>query len=328
MAHTTPPGDRADSIPDPTHRTKPVPKPTPSRLSLDQKGALYEQTIAAEYLSWVESWIRRHPGDGFVATHISGDPGAPAICVAGPPGAIVNETIGLGLDGPVTPGELDAMEETFARAGSSMGLVEISPSADQDLPRLVAERGYRLRNVLHVFFADLTALPTPPTPPTPTTPATPGPEGPGVGCEVVDKADPQAVEEAVRTVALAMQSRDAGEEPDPHQALIARQVITCERATTVLARVDGRPAGAASMGLWRDHPLSEGHLNLYQGATMPWARGRGVQMALIRARLVLGRAAGATSASLDCLPRAGTVRNAPRAGFELIYSKPVLVKWL
>jgi hypothetical protein len=79
------------------------------------------------------------------------DPGAPAgIPVGGgvaavlpgaSPGAVA---LGLGLAGPVAPGEVDRLEAFFAERGAAPA-VDLSPFADPSVFALLGDRGYRAR---------------------------------------------------------------------------------------------------------------------------------------------------------------------------------------
>ena len=61
-------------------------------------------------------------------------------------------------------------------------------------------------------------------------------------------------------------------------------------------------------------------------ATLPASRRRGVQSALLQARLVRAREAGCDMAVVTTQPGSKSQENVQRAGFELIYSRAVLVK--
>ena len=283
-----------------------------SRRTLFDKCSLYEHTLAGEYLSWVENWNNRHPADGFRGRRIGGSENAPVTTVAGPRGAIINETLGLGVSEPITDEQLNEVESVCDEAGASDAIVEIAPPADDRAFALLAARGFRMRNFLHVYFAEMSEIHFEAEPD-------------GIVFEAVDKSDDEAVELASRLVALGMQGLDDGE-PDPHQLTVCRQVVGCPRTLTVTASISGRLAGASSAGVWFDHPLSPAHVNLVQGSTLPWARRRGVQRGLMLERLRICRDLGAVTASLDCEPKAGTQRNAPRVGFDLIYTKAVFHK--
>lgn len=87
-----------------------------------------------------------------------------------------------------------------------------------------------------------------------------------------------------------------------------------------LARIDGEPVGEAAMRI-------DGDLAQIAGAgTLPHARGRGVQKALLRQRLADARAAGCTLAVVTTAPGTRSQDNVVRRGFELLYTRAILVR--
>ncbi len=65
---------------------------------------------------------------------------------------------------------------------------------------------------------------------------------------------------------------------------------------------------------------------LFALAVLPAYRRRGVQQALIAARLRAAAEAGATVVTISALPGVATERNARRMGFQVAYTKVVLVR--
>lgn len=71
----------------------------------------------------------------------------------------------------------------------------------------------------------------------------------------------------------------------------------------------------------------DGDLAQLAGAgTRPHARGRGVQKALLQRRLADARAAGCTLAVVTTAPGTRSQDNVMRRGFELLYTRAILVK--
>ena len=286
--------------------------PTP-KLSARDKGRIYEQTLAGEFHSWLAFWIDHNPGRGFVAERLVGPHGAPITVAAGPGDALINESLGLGLEAPATDDQIDRIEDVFRRAGSDEARIELSPYADITLPQRLAARGFELREFLNVYFR---LLDRPPEAERPS----------GIDIRRIDSADASDVAETAALIAQGMKSLAPSETPPDADRLIAEQIVGCHRVAAFVASIDGVPAGGACCGVWEGHPLAPRHLNLFSGATLPAFRGRGVQRALMHARLHYGFEQGARSASLDCSPHAATDRNAPRLGFERLYTKAVLRK--
>src|SRR5262249_6905393 len=86
-----------------------------------------------------------------------------------------------------------------------------------------------------------------------------------------------------------------------------------------LARVDGQPAGGGSL-LIRD-----GLALICGDGTLPNYRHRGVQTALLGARLAHALAARCDLAVICTQPGSGSQRNAERQGFRVVYARTMMV---
>jgi GNAT superfamily N-acetyltransferase len=88
-----------------------------------------------------------------------------------------------------------------------------------------------------------------------------------------------------------------------------------------LARVDGVPAGGASLRVDEN-----GVAQLAGAATVPALRRQGVQRALLSARLAVARGAGCDLAVITTQPGTQSQANAQRHGFDLLYTRAILVR--
>ena len=86
------------------------------------------------------------------------------------------------------------------------------------------------------------------------------------------------------------------------------------------ARRHGVPAGGASMRLF------EGVAQLCGAATLPAHRRRGVQSALLLARLEIASRAGCDVAVVTTQPGSKSQENVQKQGFELLYTRAILVR--
>ena len=87
-----------------------------------------------------------------------------------------------------------------------------------------------------------------------------------------------------------------------------------------VARVDGAIAGGGSLRV-------DGDVAQFSGAgTLPRFRRRGVQTALLRARLIDAAAAGCTIGVVVTQPGSKSQQNVQREGFALLYARQLLVK--
>jgi ribosomal protein S18 acetylase RimI-like enzyme len=87
-----------------------------------------------------------------------------------------------------------------------------------------------------------------------------------------------------------------------------------------LAHREGEVAGAASMRLF------EGVAQLCGAATLPAHRRRGVQGTLLAERLRIAGAAGCDVAVVTTQPGSKSQENVQKQGFELLYTRAILVK--
>lgn len=85
-----------------------------------------------------------------------------------------------------------------------------------------------------------------------------------------------------------------------------------------LAEMDGRPVAAAALSLQTDVALLAG------ASTIPDARRRGAQQALLQARLSFAAARGVDLAMVVTQPGSPSMRNAERQGFRAVYRR---TKW-
>jgi GNAT superfamily N-acetyltransferase len=206
------------------------------------------------------------------------------------PGSPVNKMIGIGFDGPVDLAAAEAIWEETPR-------LEASTLAS---PEFFAQLPYQLVGFEHVLVRQLSDLPPR------THEVTTGDEalwmsglvegfaaGDGTGA-VVDNYARDAIEQVMR---------DFG------------------RATGFLryaCALDGTPAGAATLR------IDDGIAILAGAATLPAMRRRGVQAALLAARLHDAREAGCELATITTAPGSLSQKNAMKSGFTLAYARAVL----
>jgi GNAT superfamily N-acetyltransferase len=106
----------------------------------------------------------------------------------------------------------------------------------------------------------------------------------------------------------------------PRQVLEnAERDIAAAGARRYLALVDGVPAGGATMGI-RDG------IAQFSAGTAPAFRRRGVQSALLAARLADAAADGCELAAVTVQPGSPSQRNVQRRGFDLLYTRAVLIR--
>lgn len=233
--------------------------------------------------------------------------GGGAACFAGV-GSPLNKVVGVGFGGVPSVGEWEEVERAYAAVGVPVQ-VELAHLAD---PRIGAEltgRGYRLVSFEDVLGVELGGRSW----------VAPGgvevrrDEGAEMGTwlDVVVEGFAQADDEGV-----------ASHEEFPREAIAAvmRDMASTNNTRRYLAFRDGVPAGGASMR------TGGGVAALAGAATLPAHRRRGVQTALLSARLAEAEAAGCELAVITTQPGSTSQRNAQGRGFSLLYTRAVLVK--
>ena len=246
---------------------------------------------------------RRHPGSGVFAIPLAG--GLATYTGAGSP---LNKVAGLGFAGPLDEGELEAVERAFAERGSPVQ-AEVSCLGDPSVGTLLTRRGYTLQGFENVLGRAL--------PPGPTTSTA------GV---VVSPSPDDELPEWLDTVVTGFASPDAQGVPShesfPREALegVMSDLAAADGFVRYLARRDGTIAGGASMRLF------EGVAQLCGAATRPEHRRHGVQSALLSARLEIAGRAGCDVAVVTTQPGSKSQENVQKQGFELLYTRAILVR--
>ncbi len=224
-------------------------------------------------------------------------------------GSPLNKVAGLGFGGVPSAAALDEIERAFAARGAPVQ-IELAHLVDPAIGALLTERGYRLVSFENVLGLALTGEPERVTPP---------------GVEVRPSGDDE-FEPWLDVVAAAVAHPDSQGVPQHEEfprEVIARAMRDFTAGAGVMRYVavrDGVIAGGASFR------ITEGVAQLTGAATAPAHRRRGVQTALLSARLADAAAAGCDIAVITTQPASKSQQNAQRRGFDLLYTRAVLVK--
>lgn len=207
-------------------------------------------------------------------------------------GSYVNRAVAVGVDRPMTVADFEVLERRSAAAGVEAA-IDVTPVTRPEVVTMAVERGY-VEVATASAFRHVFDVPVP--------------------AEVVVDV---SVESAVDQVATWQAVSAAGW---GHVTPAARRVSDAFAAATavvdgdgfVLARdvADGRPLGCASVA------IRDGVATLGAMATLPDERGRGVQAALVRHRVSLGRVAGCEVAVATTARGSASERNLLRLGFD------------
>ena len=229
--------------------------------------------------------------------------------VAAGPGAPFSKVAGLGFES-IEESILDAVEQEFARRSTPVR-VELPSLADPQAGALLTRRGYVLEGFENVLAKSL---------------PTDEPRVTDVSvARIVDSESAQWVD--VLTSSFA--------EPDTFDGPAVTETVDRAALDVIfeqiseiggLVRYFGRRhdevAGGAAMR------LAQGIAQLCGAATLPAHRRRGVQTALLQHRLAEAARAGCDIAVVTTQPGSVSQQNVQRQGFELLYSRAILIKSL
>ena len=210
----------------------------------------------------------------------------------------LTQTFGLGVDGELALADVEAIEAFFQERGAHVHH-ETTPLAPGVLS-LLSSRGYVPIEYSTVLYR---------------------PIAPGMDARAIPGVTIRATgaEEADRWAETAAAGW-ADEAPALQGFLVGIGRVSARSAGTsaFLAEIDGVPVASAALSVL-------GPVAVLAGAsTLPAARKRGVQRALLDARLRVAGDRGCGLAMMAAAPGSGSQRNAEREGFRIAYTR---VKW-
>ncbi len=222
-----------------------------------------------------------------------------------------NKVIGIGLDEDIAAGDLEQVEQAYFSRASAVQ-AEVATLARPSVLATLTERGYLLQGFEDVLGRRLTDTDLDP------------PAKAGI---VIGEVPENTIAEWIDVMITGFEYSDesgagSGIPLPPRKALEEAFGPTAELPGfhAYLARLGGKTAGAA--GLRAD----EGIAQLCGAATLPANRRRGIQTALLLRRLSDARKAGCDLAIMTAQPGSKSHFNAQRQGFDLLYSRALLVK--
>ncbi|MGD0403950.1 MAG: GNAT family N-acetyltransferase [Candidatus Acidiferrales bacterium] len=246
-----------------------------------------------------ESFHQMHPDFPVAAEEIAG-----GYAVFAGVDSPVTQAIGVGLNGEVSDAELDKLQEFFFSRGAAAA-VELCPLVDMSLYERFAKRGFHLLEVSDVLFRKL---------PMPDDGAEAMPSD-----VTVRRATPDEARLCAETVAQGFAEHypvtQAG--LDVMEGFFPR---TGDEASAFLAFVNGTVAGGATVS------GRGGVCGLFGASTLPEFRRRGVQAALMSARLAWATERGCDLAVSIAQPGSASHRNIERRGFRVAYTRTKLIR--
>lgn len=224
-------------------------------------------------------------------------------------GRKLNHVTGVGLEQPLTDPMLQALEAAYAQRGLPCE-IDLSTHAAAANLAVLARRGYVANAVSHTYAIDLASC--------------------GHGYTVGLKeplnilAGHNVAAEAFIDASVAGFSAKADNRPRRLLQTLAHIATTRADTSLFLAKWDGEVAASAATCIV---PTQVGPVAyLYIASTLAAFRGRGIQLAMLQARLAAARAAGCVMACVTARPGNVSARNTERAGLSLAYAKFTLAR--
>jgi ribosomal protein S18 acetylase RimI-like enzyme len=217
-------------------------------------------------------------------------------------GSPIGRATGVGFDRPFTAEDLDRIEQ-FYRSHNAPSQVDLCPLHDPAVFEMFKERGYGIAELNNVLYRRLD-------------PKEDLPPAPG-GCEIRQGRQ----QEAGELGAIVERAFFPDGAPDAFTGLIA-PLYQMDSALTFVAQIEGKMV-ACGVGL----VIPEHKIFAVCGAgTAANFRGRGLQTALLRARLAAAAEAGCEYAVVVTQGGTTSQRNCERLGFRVAYSKVTVIK--
>ena len=229
------------------------------------------------------------------------------MCYDGPK-SWANQAMGLGMEGPVSYGDLDRLVDFYCSRGVEPQ-IEVCCFADESLVTGLAARGFKLRefeNVLARFIKPKENL------------RACLPHGWPEGLEII-RVDPTDDKQIQNYLEVTMRGFIKEGEPIPETWFKSgKRGIKQPLCDSMLAVIDDQIVGGGGV------ETAEHCAAIFGASVVPRYRKRGIQAALIVSRLEQARKRGASLACIHSKPGIPTERNAARIGFFMAYCKAIM----
>jgi ribosomal protein S18 acetylase RimI-like enzyme len=219
-------------------------------------------------------------------------------------GSPIGRATGVGLDRPFAAADLDRVEQ-FYRVHKAPSQVDLCPLHEPAVFELFKERGYAIAELNNVLYRKLDTEEKFPLPP----------EGFEIRRSLPEEADTAG--------AIVESAFFPGGAPEPYRGLVA-PFYQMERALAFVASVDGKLVACGTGLVIVEHRV----FALCGAGTLADFRGRGLQTALLRARMAAASEAGCEYAVVVTQGGTTSQRNAERLGFRVAYSKVTVINQL
>ena len=215
-------------------------------------------------------------------------------------GRKLNHVVGFGMGGSVSTQDLVTIEGLYSDKNVSAE-IDLCSHAHPTALQVLASNGYAANGWLNNYVRILTDNDLQDQ-------VVPGIE--------IARVSSESFDEFIRCSVAGF--KDNGR-PELLLETLARIATSRSDTTLYFAMIDGKIAGSGGMAKIETSTGKVAHF--YIDSTLPEYRGRGIQSALIRARVSDARRAGFDLASVGVRPGTGSARNIERSGFALAYVK-------
>ena len=219
-------------------------------------------------------------------------------------GSPIGRATGVGLNQPLTSQDLDQIEQFYRERGAP-SQVDLTPLHDPQVFELFKDRGYAFTELNNVLYRKLED--------------THEPSLPGTNFEI--RRSP--AEESDLTGAIVESAFFPDGAPEAFRGLMA-PLYEMENALAFVATVDGKPVACGTGIVIHEHRV----FALCGAGTLAAYRGRGLQTALLQARMAAALQAGCEYAVVVTQGGSSSQRNVERLGFRVAYSKVTVIKKL
>jgi GNAT superfamily N-acetyltransferase len=217
-------------------------------------------------------------------------------------GSPIGRAVGMGFAAPVTPADMDRLEDFYFSRGAP-SQVDYCPLTDPSLLELCRQRGYAIAELNQVLFRKLDRA------------------------EAFQSRKGFTIRRSNPEEALAFSSivRRAffpnGGEPEAFDDMLL-PMFSFPGSLTLVAELEGQLVATGAGLVIAEH----GIVGLYGAGTLQEHRGRGLQTAMLEARLQAAAQGGSEFAVIVTQGGTTSQRNAERLGFRVAYSKATLIR--
>lgn len=254
-----------------------------------------ERAEARANANFVEGRARLFPQSGATWIEVAG-----AFAMFDTPTSPLTQTFGLGVFDKVTSAELDRLENFFKERQAAV-YHEVSPLADIDLFALLQQRGYEAFEFTSVMYRPIAPNFT-------------------LGKIFDERLRVRPVREDETALSARVSAQGWSEFGELSDFMLEIGQISALRAGTVNFFAEWENTAIATGTLC----LSEDIALLGGACTIPAARKRGAQSALLEHRLRYAAEQGYALAMMCAQPGSASQRNAERNGFRIAYTR---IKW-